>query len=123
MARMAAPDEACGLLFGPKSERMLVSEVVRIANLKAGGAVASFELDPGEWVAAEATGVRRGLERLGFWHSHPSGSLSPSAEDTAAAWEGSLHVIVAPLGEVAAYVLEGGRFRDRRVQPLPQGPP
>lgn len=121
LAQEAAPDEACGLLFGPSRGEAQVTEVAQLANLRAGLAQAAFQLDPGEWVAAERAREGRGLANIGFWHSHPSGAVVPSARDAEAAAEGSLHLIVSPQGEAAAWVLVAGRFRARRVQPLPRG--
>jgi proteasome lid subunit RPN8/RPN11 len=121
LACESAPEEACGLLFSPADRAETITAVARVANRVSVQRETHFELDPAEWVAAEETARNRGLELAGFWHSHPTGSARPSSADAAAAWEGSLHLIVTPAGELAAYDSEGGRLTARRVQPLPPG--
>ena len=48
-ARQALPLEACGLVLGAEKALDWVSEVALVGNL----AKVGFELDPGDWAAAE----------------------------------------------------------------------
>ena len=122
LSRAVVPEEACGLLFGHFGRgegEVAVAEVVRIANRAAACRAERFELDPTEWVAAEDAARARGLEAVGFWHSHPGGPCTPSDADEALASEGSLQLIVTAAGELRAFRSRGGRLRGLRVQPLP----
>ncbi len=73
-----------------------------------------FLIDPEEHIAARREGRRRGLELVGFYHSHPHSPAVPSATDLAeAAYPGHLYAIVSLVAEpalVRLYRLESGRF-------------
>ena len=110
-ARAAAPREACGVMLGARAgDRTAVRAVFEAQNLARGAE--RFELDPGDVVRAERVARARGLELVGFWHSHPRGPASPSAEDARAAWPGHLHVIVAPCAcpRISVWLSAGGRL-------------
>ena len=91
-ADAAAPEEACGLLFG-SDDAVTEAEVAR--NV-AENRERHFEIDPAALFAAlkaERAGARM---LVGYWHSHPSGDPRPSATDAAmAAPDGRLWLIVA----------------------------
>ena len=73
-----------------------------------------FLIDPEEHIAARREGRRRGLEIVGFYHSHPHSPAVPSATDLAeAAYPDHLYAIVSLVAEpaiVRLYRLESGRF-------------
>jgi proteasome lid subunit RPN8/RPN11 len=80
--RNRLPHEACGVIFGREEGLTLAVEgfaVIRNAATEPGS---RFSFSPGDWVAAyyEAHKNRRSI--VGFFHSHPHGSLLPSSEDT-----------------------------------------
>ncbi len=109
-ARLAAPAEACGLLVGRRRERSVVevARVVPAANMLA-GVPGRFELDPRVRLATEK--ALRGTDQaiIGHWHSHPGGSVHPSATDAAMAYEPDLiWLIVAVDG---AGRIEAGAYR------------
>ena len=90
-ARDAAPHEACGLLLG---DAAAVVDSVRTPNLAASPAT-RFVIDPAAHLAGRREARRRGLEVVGFYHSHPATAPYPSETDLAeAAYEGSLYLIV-----------------------------
>lgn len=91
-AAQATPDiEVCGLLFGTPGH---VEDVTICANI-ADDPRRTFELDPTALFAALRAERQGGPRLIGYWHSHPSGSVSPSATDTArAAPDGKIWVIV-----------------------------
>jgi proteasome lid subunit RPN8/RPN11 len=99
-SRASAPREACGVLLGSvHGARFHVDAVLRAVNVASG--TDRFELDPGDIVRAEIEARRRGLELVGFWHSHPHAPAIPSADDERAAWPGTLCVIVSLFAEPA----------------------
>ena len=112
-ARAVAPQECCGLLLGRDDA---IVEARRARNA-AQSAETRFLIDPKDHIDARREGRIRGLEVVGFYHSHPRCGAVPSPTDLAeAAYPGALHVIVG-LGveppEVRAFELDEGNFRER----------
>ncbi len=110
-ARDAAPAECCGLLVGAGDT---IVEAVRTRNLAANPA--RFQIHPEDHINARRTARHRGLEVLGFYHSHPRSGATPSATDLAeASYPGHLYLIVSVLAEpadVRLYQFEAGAFRE-----------
>jgi len=96
----AHPLEACGLLFGDES---------RIDGWEATNNVAArpdieFEIDPTSLFAALRAERAGGPRLIGYWHSHPNGSVEPSQRDTELAdVDRKIWVIVAA-DDLAAWV-------------------
>jgi len=80
-AARAAPDECCGLLLGRSD---MVEEVREAANI-AQDRRRHFEIDPQALVDAHRAARSGGPEVIGYFHSHPAGSATPSATDRALA--------------------------------------
>jgi proteasome lid subunit RPN8/RPN11 len=111
------PDEACGVLIGlAGADVVAVDEATLGRNLRADRARDRYELDPGAIVAAERSARGRGLDIVGFWHSHPDHPARPSEFDTERAWPEYVYVIVATSaegsGDLRAWMLDeaSGRF-------------
>ena len=84
--------ERCGLLFGTVDR---VSGVSLCANVAADPS-RTFEIDPAALFAALRAERAGGATLVGYWHSHPSGDVRPSATDTAMAVpDGKLWLIVS----------------------------
>ena len=80
-ANEAAPEEACGLLFGEGNTVLRALQTTNVAENRQH----YFEIDPAALIAAERT-MRDGGEAItGYFHSHPSGSVEPSETDAAMA--------------------------------------
>lgn len=75
-ARQGFPIEVCGILGGSGD---IVTESHQVRNLKA--SPEHFLMDPRGQITAMKSLDARGLELLAFYHSHPLGPASPSAED------------------------------------------
>jgi proteasome lid subunit RPN8/RPN11 len=91
--------ERCGLLFGDAAR---VAGATLCANVAADPA-RTFEIDPAALFAALREERRGGATLIGYWHSHPSGDVRPSATDAAmAAPDGKLWLIVGG-GAVAVW--------------------
>ena len=112
-AREESPQECCGLLLGRGDE---VAEARRARNMASSPAT-RFVIDPKDHIDARREGRARGLEVLGFYHSHPGGGAVPSSSDLAeASYPGSVYAIVG-LGteapEVRVFEFANGNFHER----------
>src|SRR5262245_33722360 len=106
-ARSVQPAECCGLLIGDGSQRIF--EAVRAGNLAE--RPTRFLIDPKDHIAAMRHARGRGLEVLGFYHSHPSSPAWPSPTDVAeAAYPDAVHLIVSLTGneEARLFHISGG---------------
>lgn len=109
-AREAAPSECCGVLLGRGGA---VIESRRAANLAA-DPQRNFSVDPRDHIAARREARGRGLEIVGFYHSHPRSSATPSPTDVAeASYADALYVIIGlhPDVVVRAFKLSNGRLQ------------
>jgi proteasome lid subunit RPN8/RPN11 len=108
-ARAARPAECCGVLVGAEG---------RIEEAVAGRNIADrptrYLLDPQDHITARRNARRRGLELVGFYHSHPHSAPVPSETDRAeATYPDHLYLIVgfpADEPEVRLFKLVSGNF-------------
>jgi len=106
------PSECCGVLLGDVSgEFKQVREVVALRNLRQDVNHAQellpvddpareternrFLIDPLDQLRVEKDARARGLEVLGYYHSHPDHPARPSAYDREHAWPWYSYVIVS----------------------------
>ncbi len=110
-ARETAPAECCGLLIGSTGS---VLEAARTANLSSDPN--RFEIDPADHIRLRRAARSRGLDVVGFYHSHPHSAAVPSERDRREAlYPGYLYAIVSLLHEpaqVRLYRLEDAEFRE-----------
>ena len=110
-ARETAPAECCGLLLGAGDA---ITETARTRNLSADPN--RFEVHPEDHIHTRRNARSRGLEVLGFYHSHPRSAATPSPTDLAeASYPGHLYLIVGGAAEpadVRLYRFESGAFRE-----------
>jgi len=95
-ARRVWPSECCGILLGRRvGAECVVEEAVGAANIAEGDRRTAYQID---WVTLfrvtreTRTALR---EIVGFYHSHPDGSIRPSERDREAAWIDYAYVIVS----------------------------
>jgi len=109
-ARAAAPDECCGLLLGTTGD--IVG--ARPARNAADDARRRYVVDPKDHFDGRRDARARGLEVVGFYHSHPRSPAAPSETDRAeASYDDYLYLIVGLAAEppqVACFRLERGNF-------------
>lgn len=119
------PHETCGLLLGARSDGSArVVRVTRARNLDTERAHDRYELDPKDFLAADALARDEGMELIGVWHSHPDHPALPSETDRAAAWPGWSYVILSVtqdgVADLRSWRLDGEEFEPEAVHPCPQ---
>ena len=92
------PDECCGVLLGPRDGT--VSGTWPLDNSTDLERRRRFLIGPDDYRRAEARAAERGLEIVGFYHSHPDHPAEPSAFDLAHAWPNLSYAIVSIRGGV-----------------------
>lgn len=80
----------------------------------------SFELPPEAIARTQRSARTNGLEIVGYYHSHPSGSEWPSERDERQAWPDTSYVIVGLGGgevhSVRSWRLDSDAFVEETVQ-------
>jgi proteasome lid subunit RPN8/RPN11 len=91
-ARETAPAECCGVLLGCGT---VIVDSIAARNI-AGSPRSRFVIDPRDHIAARRTARGRGLDVVGFYHSHPRTAAAPSETDAAeASYSDHVHLIVS----------------------------
>jgi proteasome lid subunit RPN8/RPN11 len=124
------PNECCGVLLGKaQGAHKEVWEVVPLKNLRQDPKLAQeilpvedtvseternrFLIDPREQLRVEKDARARGLEVLGYYHSHPDRSAQPSVYDREHAWPSYSYVIMSveagKPGELTCWTLSEDR--------------
>ncbi len=133
------PGECCGLLLGKSNGvRKHVREIVPLKNLRNDPARAQellpvddpgreternrFLIDPLDQLRVEKEARSRGLEVLGYYHSHPDHPARPSNYDREHAWPWYSYLIVSVVRGIAedstCWVLaeDQGMFHSERLE-------
>lgn len=116
------PNEACGIFVGEiDGADKRVVEVIPVANAWAAlegegdghDLRDRFSIDPRDIVKADRDASKRGLDIIGFFHSHPDWPATPSETDRLWAWPVVSFMIVSVeqglAGAARAWVLRDGR--------------
>ncbi|HEV8339082.1 MAG TPA: M67 family metallopeptidase [bacterium] len=85
--------ECCGILVGLGDR---VTSVIRVTNVDY--SPFTYTMDGDEVLRVQLEADRKGLEILGFYHSHLNSDPVPSRTDVrkaSIAWPGAIHVIVS----------------------------
>ncbi len=126
------PHECCGVLLGRMEgdDRRQVVEIVRCGNTRQDRPQDRYHIDPRELVRVQRQGRERGLDIVGFYHSHPDHPARWSQTDLAEAhWIGCSYVITSvERGRAAgtnSFALHGSLEEDKRFEdePLEIGEP
>ena len=126
--REAFPHEFCGALLGADGQVVAtfplpntIVDLVPLPNTTEEGPRRRFLVRPSDYRSAEREATSRGLEILGFYHSHPDHPARPSQYDLDHAWPVFSYVIVSIMGGEPA-ALTSWLLRDDRAafdeQPL-----
>ena len=92
------PYECCGLLLGKFEEGGVkaVSEIYPISNAREEQAKRNrFLIRPEELMRGERYAAAKGLEVVGFYHSHPDHPAVPSQYDLEHAWPTLSYIVVS----------------------------
>ena len=116
------PHECCGVLLGQFSgEERVVETTVRCGNTRTDSPQNRYHIAPQELVRVQRQAREKGLEIIGFYHSHPDHPAQPSATDLAEAhWIGCSYVITSVQQGKAAltnsFVLDGTDEDDKHFE-------
>jgi proteasome lid subunit RPN8/RPN11 len=98
------PYECCGLLLGSSEARgsKSIGEIFPISNAREEEAKRNrFLIRPEELLRGEQYAAERGLDVIGFYHSHPDHPAEPSQYDLAHAWPVYSYIVVSVRAEAA----------------------
>ena len=99
-ARGGYPNEACGMFLGRPAgaEPALVEDVVPVENRETEKPRVRYAIAPEDHIRIDREAQKRGLEILGYFHSHPDHPALPSETDRQRAADtlsdGVIHVVV-----------------------------
>ena len=116
------PYECCGVLLGRSvSGANEVDEAIRAGNTRTDSAHNRYNIAPQELVRIQRQGRERGLDIVGFYHSHPDHPAQWSKTDFAEAhWLGCSYVITAVEKGVAkatnSFLLSGTTEEDKAFE-------
>lgn len=117
------PSECCGALLGRfKDGNRVVEDTVRCSNTRADRPQDRYQVDPKELIGVQRQADERGLEIVGFYHSHPDHPPQWSQTDLAEAhWMSCSYVITAvekgSSARTNSFVLSGSSEDDKRLEP------
>jgi proteasome lid subunit RPN8/RPN11 len=113
------PHECCGVLLGCSADSVnVVAESIRAGNTRTDSAHNRYHIAPQELVKIQRLGRERGLDIVGFYHSHPDHPAQWSQTDFAEAhWLSCSYVITAVEKGVAqqtnSFLLTGNTEEDK----------
>ena len=122
------PYECCGLLIGRFAEdgSKQVVETYPISNAREEEAKRNrFLIRPEELLAGERAAMQKGLDVVGFYHSHPDDRPVPSQYDLEHAWPTYSYIVVAITkgsGDgLRSWEMESdrSRFNEEEIAPSP----
>lgn len=109
------PHECCGFLLGTHGEgKKTVLEIHPVDNDRADSEKHNrYTISPRDFMEGEKLARARGLDIIGFFHSHPDVAARPSDYDRDHAWPWYSYVIVSvrkgKAHEITSWVLEEDR--------------
>ncbi len=94
----AYSEECCGMLIGPAPESggdIVISEIVAAENERQDSRHNRYVISPQALLKTQRSARERGLEILGYYHSHPDHPARPSDFDREHAWPGTSYMIIS----------------------------
>lgn len=89
-------EEACGVMYGRVgNDHKEVVDIEPLYNSRNGQRHRRFLITPEDYRRAEVEALARGVELVGFYHSHPNHPAYPSSYDLEHAWPFFSYVIVS----------------------------
>lgn len=112
------PYECCGLMLGQFEQdgNKVVTEIYPISNAREEASKRNrFLIQPEELLRGEKYAAGKGVEIVGFYHSHPDHPAVPSQYDLEHAWPTYSYVVVAVQkgirGALRSWEMEADRTR------------
>jgi len=123
------PFECCGLMLGRfEAESKVVVETYPISNAREEEAKRNrFLIRPEELMRGEKAAREKGLDVVGFYHSHPDDRAVPSTYDLEHAWPTYSYIVVSVKNgeavDLRSWEMESdrSRFNPEEIRPLPEG--
>ncbi len=114
------PHECCGALLGTDGENAReVRELFALVNRRDDSPRNRFSISPDDFRVAEKAARERGLELIGWYHSHPDHPALPSEYDREHAWPWYSYIIVS-IVEREPKQMTSWRLADNRVRFQPE---
>jgi proteasome lid subunit RPN8/RPN11 len=121
------PNECCGVLLGRMDDGIrVVRETVRCGNTREDSPQNRYNIAPQELIAAQRKAREKGMDIIGFYHSHPDHPPRWSKTDlNEAHWFACSYVITSVEAGIASrtysFVLAGNdeeskRFEDESIE-------
>ncbi len=110
------PHECCGALLGREGESgREILDLLLLENRHGDSPRNRFTILPGDFRHAEKIARERGLDLVGWYHSHPDHPALPSEFDRANAWPWYSYIIVSveqrQPGQITSWRLADDRVR------------
>ena len=116
----AYPNECCGVLLGKDQDgRKVVTDILPLENARADSPRNRFLILPEDFVRSDREARRRGVDILGFYHSHPDHPARPSEYDREHAWPWYTYLILA-VENGAPREITGWLLTEDRLKFLPE---
>ena len=120
------PHECCGAMLGADKDAAgrEVRALFPLINRRDDSPRNRFSITPEDFRAAERAAAERGLDLLGWYHSHPDHPARPSEFDREHAWPWYSYVIVSVDGgvpkDLTSWQLEDDRskFQPEAISPV-----
>ncbi len=112
------PHECCGALLGHDATDEKPREVLDafpLVNRREDSPRNRFSVSPRDVIAAEREAAARGLEVIGWYHSHPDHPARPSEYDREHAWPWYSYIIVS-VEKGRTTVMKSWRLREDRAR-------
>jgi proteasome lid subunit RPN8/RPN11 len=124
------PHECCGAMLGTDTGAgRQVRSLFPLVNRRDDSPRNRFSITPEDFRAAERAAVERGLDLIGWYHSHPDHPARPSEFDREHAWPWYSYVIVSVAAgapqDLTSWLLQDdrSRFEPEDVVPVQMASP
>jgi len=95
-AQRAYPHEGCGMLVGRRDgEDFVVTEAPTASNENTDRPKVWYDLSPEDQLRISKDAQKRGLDVIGYYHSHPDHPAAPSEGDRSRAFGSFVYVIAS----------------------------
>lgn len=112
------PYECCGVVFGAVRDGRIRADGFAVVRNAASNPEVSFRFDPAEWVRIHYEAQKNQRTIVGFFHSHPNGSPTPSRLD-AEGWDGAGAYWIVGLSGARPEIRVFGRTPEKEWYPIP----